>query len=251
MTEKMFKVDLRHQYLSTRKLLVFFGWVAFMILFVGWFKIETDLPTTKNSILLTMFSLFVLSFASPALYLHLTYYFRNKGWVLSVDQSRNKIRIQSHDLMAEYRFEQVVMCELNLGTHHRHKKKYDVTEWSIPSKSYWPAPWMDYGYLRVSLTDGNDFIFTSLMLNLKALPFPVKTTRFRFVPYIERNRQEYGDFKKNLEEIKRAKILEYQERFQNLPDDKLLEKINNPQLFEYEARVAANSIISERRNISL
>jgi hypothetical protein len=239
MTEKRFQIDVRHQYLSMRKVFAFLIWLVLMSIFMWW-------GFGADSRFLTGFTMISMVFGLPALYLHVAYFFQNRRWVLIVDESRNKIRIQIEDIVTEYTFEQVANCELNRGIHYKHKMYADY-KLPIPSNGYWPMPWMEYGYLRVRFTDGRDFIFTSLMLDLTSSVLPAKTTRFRFIPYIQKNQPGYRDFKENLEEIKRGKILEYQQRFQKLPEEKLLEKINNPQVFEYEARVAASRIIAERK----
>ncbi|HZB12757.1 MAG TPA: hypothetical protein VE467_07010 [Chryseolinea sp.] len=67
-------------------------------------------------------------------------------------QISNQPTTSSHDIES---------TELNLGIYYKNE---------VDKRGRWPAPWTNYGYLKVRLRDGNEFVFTSLMLDLEKLP---------------------------------------------------------------------------------
>jgi len=234
MTDK-FQINGRHQFKSIREglILVPLGPVGLLVgLFWGKFGVE-DLP-----LMLTVFGLYYLILFSPAFYLHITYLIDNWDTQLSVD--KEEIKIQGKKGEFRYRQEDIEKTELNLGIYYKNR---------IDNRGRWTTPWTNYGYLKLKLKDGKEFYFTSLMIDLDKLPFPVTSTRFRFTPYIDRDQVQYKDFKAHSNRIKQDKIAEYEERFNDVADDRLLEKINNPTRFEFEARKAAENILERRKKL--
>lgn len=233
MTNK-FQLNGRHQFKSMREGLILLSLAPIGIL-IGLLKFGAqDLPG-----LLTIFGLCNLLFLSPSIYLHITYLAAN--WDTKLVVNKEEFRIHEKNSEFIYRKEDIKSTELHLGIYYKNR---------IDNRGRWTTPWTSYGYLKLRLKDGKDFIFTSLMLDLDKLPFPVTVTRFRFTPYIDKNQIEYKDIKAHNERLKQEKIAEYQERFIGLSEDKLLEKINNPARFEFEARKAAENILEQRRKIT-
>lgn len=76
-----------------------------------------------------------------------------------------------------YKFEDIENTELNLGIYYKNQ---------IDNRERWPAPWTNYGYLKLRMKDGKEFLFTSLMIDLSKLSLPVTTTKFRLIPSIKR-----------------------------------------------------------------
>ena len=236
MTDK-FQINGRHQFKSIKEglLLLSLGPIGILIGLLSEKVDMSDFP-----LLLTVFGLYYLLLFSPAFYLHFTYYMDNVGTTLTVDQNQNEIRIKTKKEEFKYKYEDVVKSELNLGIYFKNR---------IDNMARWTTPWTNYGYLKLRFKDGKEFFFTSLMLDLDKIPFSVTATRFRFAPYIDKNQIEYKDIKANQDRIKQGKILEYQERFANLSEEKLLEKISDRR-FEFEARKAAENILEQRKKIT-
>ena len=141
----------------------------------------------------------------------------NLGTILTVGKSQNEVRIKTNEGEFKYRHEDIEKSELNLGIYYKNR---------IDNRGRWTTPWTNYGYLKLKFKEGKEFFLTSLMLDVDKLPFPVTTTRFRFAPYIDKNQIEYKDIRAYSERLKQEKIAEYQERFNSLSDEKLVEKIN-------------------------
>ena len=231
MTDK-FQINGRHQLKSIKAGLPFFIWGPIGIL-VGFFS--GMFGPNPIPLLLTVFGLYGLLIFSPAIYLHIIYFIDNGATVLTVDKEKDEVMVKTKDGEFKYKNEDIKKSELNLV-----RRTDPLTR---------TMPWTTYGYLRLTFKDRKEFFFTSLMLDLDKLPFPVTTTRFRFIPYIDKNQIEYKDIKANNDRIKQDKIADYQERFKDLADDKLLEKIDDTR-FEFEARKAAENILEQRRKIT-
>ena len=234
MTDK-FQINGRHQFKSIKEglILISLGPIGLLIgILSGKFGLG-DLP-----LMLTVFGLYYLLFFAPAIYLHFTYLIDNWDTQLTVD--KEEISIKDKRGAFKYRQEDIEKTELNLGIYYKNK---------IDNMGRWTTPWTNYGYLKSKFKDGNEFYFTSLMMDLDKLPFPVTATRFRFAPYIDKNQIQYRDIKAHNIRIQHDKIVEYQERFNSLTDDKLLEKINDPKRIEFEARKAAENILDQRKKL--
>jgi len=228
-----FQIDGRHKIKSIRAGLPFFVVAPIGIVF-GYFS-EMAGPNSVP-LLLTVFGLYGLLIFSPAIYLHIIYSMDNEGTILNVDKEKNEIMIKTKSGEFKYKHEDIRKSELN------RVNRTDAMTWSMP--------WTTYGYLKLGFNDGREFFLTSLMLDLDNMPFAVKTTRLRYIPYLDTNQIEYKDIKAHNEKLRREKIAEYEEGFKNLPDDKLQEKISTPTKFEFEARKAAENILERRRKIT-
>src|SRR5688572_24935406 len=232
MTDKL-QINGRHQLKSIKAGLPFFIWgpIGILVGFVSGMFGLNSIP-----LLLTVFGLYGLLLFSPAIYLHIIYFIENGATVLTVDKKKYEVVVKTKDGEFKYKNEDIKKSELNLV-----RRTDPLTR---------TMPWTTYGYLRLTLKDGKEFFFTSLMLDLDKLPFPVTTTRYRFIPYIDKNQVEYKDIKAHNDRLREEKLAEYEERFKNLADDNLQEKIKNPTKFEFEARKAAENILEQRRKIT-
>jgi hypothetical protein len=57
------------------------------------------------------------------------------------------VRMRGRDF--NYKYEEVESAELNLEIYYKNE---------LDKRARWPAPWTNYGYLKVKLKDGNEFI---------------------------------------------------------------------------------------------
>jgi hypothetical protein len=117
-----------------------------------------------------------IGFSLPAIYLHVTYLIDNWGTVLHVDKRQNCFTITTKDEDLSYNFEDIENTELNLGIYYKNH---------IDNRGRWPAPWTNYGYLKLKLKNGKEFRLTSLMVDLNKVSLPVTTTKFRLIPFLK------------------------------------------------------------------
>lgn len=173
MTDK-FQINGRHQLKSFEKGLITFS-LAFVGTIIGGLFGVFDL---NNIVFLaTTFVLVCIGFSLPAIYLHITYLLQNTGTVVHLDRSQNSFTIKTKDENLNYKFDDIENTELNLGIYYKNQ---------LDNRGRWPAPWTNYGYLKLKLKDGKEFMVTSLMADLDKLVLLVTTTKFRLIPYLKR-----------------------------------------------------------------
>lgn len=172
MTEKL-QINLRHQFKSFEK-----GLITFLLAFVGVILFGLfgvfDLSDSSSFV---SFALICVLFSVPAVYLHISYLLENHRMILVVERNESRFTIKKGNQNFSYRYEDVESTELNIGIYYKNQ---------VDDGGRWPVTWTNYGYLRLKLKDGKVFYLTSLMLDLDKLMFPVTTTIFRPVPYINR-----------------------------------------------------------------
>jgi len=167
----MFQIDLRHQFKSFEKGLITFSFVLTGVIAFGLFGVF-DLSDVSTFV--SFISACVL-FSLPAFYLHISYLLKNHSTTLIVDRDEARFMIIIRGQEFNYKYEDIDGTELNRGIYYKNE---------LDNRRRWPAPWTNYGYLKLRLKDGKIFYFTSLMVNLDKLMFPVTVTRFRAIPFI-------------------------------------------------------------------
>jgi hypothetical protein len=173
MTDR-FQISGRHQLKSFEKGLITFS-LAFAGTIIGGLLGIFDISDSFSHI--TTFTLVCVWFSLPAIYLHITYLIANLGTILHMDERQSSFAIKTKNEFFSYKFEDIVNAELNLGIYYKNR---------IDNRGRWPAPWTNYGYLKLTLNDGREFMFTSLMFDFNKLAIPVTTTKFRLIPFIKR-----------------------------------------------------------------
>ena len=173
MTDR-FQINGRHQLKSFEKGLITFS-LAFVGTIIGGLFGIFDISDFPSHV--TSFTLVCVGFSLPAIYLHITYLIDNWGTILHVDEQQRCLTIKTQNEELSYKFDDIENTELNLGIYYKNQ---------IDKKGRWPAPWTNYGYLKLKLKDGREFRFTSLMMDLSKLSLPVTTTKFRLHPFLKR-----------------------------------------------------------------
>jgi hypothetical protein len=171
MTDR-FQINGRHQFKSFEKgvitfSLVFVGLVGFGLF--GVFDLR-DVSTYASFVVICVL------FSIPAIYLHISYLVDNRGTVLTVDKNGKRFTLKTQDQDFNFEYEDIEKTELNLGIYYKNQ---------LDNRGRWPAPWTNYGYLKLILKDGKEFMFTSLMVDLDKLPLPVTITKFRIIPSLK------------------------------------------------------------------
>jgi hypothetical protein len=173
MTDK-FQINGRQQLKSFEKGLITFS-LALIGTIIGGLLGVFD--PTSFSRLVILFLLVCIGFSLPAIYLHVTYLIDNWEIILHVDKRQNSFTIKTKYENLSYKFEDIENAELNLGIYYKNQ---------IDNRGRWPAPWTNYGYLKLKLKDGREFTFTSLMVDLRNLSLPMTTTKFRLIPILKK-----------------------------------------------------------------
>lgn len=173
MTDR-FQINGRHQLKSFEKGLITFS-LAFAGTVVGGLLGIFDL--NDFVFLTTIFVLVCIGFSLPAIYLHVTYLVENWGTIVHVDKRQNSLTIKTENGDFNYKFEDIENSELNLGIYYKNE---------LDNRGRWPAPWTNYGYIKLKLKDGKEFMLTSLIVDLNKQSLPVTTTKFRLIPSLER-----------------------------------------------------------------
>lgn len=168
-----FQIDLRHQLKSFEKGLITFALVFVIVVGFGLF----DVFDLSDVSIYTSFILTCLLFSLPAIYLHISYLIDNHGKVLTVDSKAERFIISVQGQNFNYEFEDIENAELNIGIYYKNQ---------LDNRGRWPAPWTNYGYIKLKLRDGREFMLTSLMVDLNKLSLPVTTTKFRLHPFLRR-----------------------------------------------------------------
>jgi len=173
MTDK-FQINGRHQLKSFEKGLITFSLALIATIIAGLLGV---FDPTSLLVLAMSFILACIWISLPAIYLHITYLIDNWGTTLHVDKRQNSFTIKTKNGDFSYKFEDIENTELNLGIYYKNQ---------IDNRGRWPAPWTNYGYLKLKLKDGREFTFTSLMADLRNLSLPLTTTKFRLIPFLKR-----------------------------------------------------------------
>lgn len=168
---------------------------------------------------LVIFLLFNLLFFLPAFYLHLAYYLDNRKTILTIDTYSKRISIVKQDKEITFSFDDVHVIEQHLGIYHKNK---------IDHLGRLPTPWMNYGYLKLKLKNGKTFFLSSLMLDLINPPLVITLTKYRFLPYLDKQEISIEERRKWIEHDRHEKINSYMEKFADLSIETLKEKINSP-----------------------
>jgi hypothetical protein len=180
---------------------------------------------------------FLILFA-PALYLHITYYFKNFRLVIKIDESQDVFTISNYGNEQSHKFSEIISIEQHLGLYY--KNRIDRLGRRI-------APWTPYGYLLLKLDDGKQYYLTSLMVDIRNSPLTTTHTYFRFFPYLK---QGVHMSQKRITVIAnlKNKISSYKATFKNHTDQQLNEKIVNQKTYDKASVQAAKQVLSNRKN---
>ena len=233
---KTFTINIGHQFKSIKEGLLLLLWqpvgltVAHLI---GIISID-DYPAA-----LVIFLIFDLLFFLPAFYLHLAYYLDNRKTILTIDTYSKCISITKQDKAETFSFDDIHIVEQHLGIYHKNKTDH---------LGRLPTPWMNYGYLKLKLKNGKTIFLSSLMLDLINPPLAITLTKYRFLPYLDRQEISIEEKRKRIEHDRHEKINSYMEKFADLSIETLQEKVNNPNRYEPEVITASIKLLELKSN---
>ncbi len=166
--KSIFKIDIRHQYKSSRECFFLLLWTATAAIIFSIVYKNTDYQT------IFWFGLSAWFITAPLLALpfHLNYLKKNWNTKMIIDDSLQTIAIIQSSERFIYNLAEIKVSRYILG-HYKPGR----------SKSWTPIPFDYYGYLIVETKDKKEFYLTSLMLDPFNSPLKVDTTYYD-LPFI-------------------------------------------------------------------
>lgn len=185
---------------------------------------------------LILVAIFALVFVAPAIFLHISYYIKNFGLKIIIDESQNTLILSKSGKEHFYHFSDIISTEQHLAIYH--KNRIDRLNRRI-------APWTPYGYLLLKFNDGLQVYVTSLMLDVLNPPITTTHTYFRFFPYMKSG-IEFSKKRIVVNENYENKISQYKSTFNQHSDRQLNEKIINSKTYDKAAVEAARRVLASR-----
>ncbi len=156
---KSYKINFRNQFNSFKTgaiLLAVIPAVHILVYLTGKSTIDDYLE------LLVVVLLFNLIFFLPAFYLHITYYLHNRNTILTIDSQTKRFSIKTKNNSEDFTFDDIHLAEQHLSIYHKNK---------IDHRRRFITPWIDYGYFKLKLNNGQTFFFSSIMMDVQNPPF--------------------------------------------------------------------------------
>lgn len=228
---KEFKIDYRHQYKSIKEGLIFIAFIpiTFIVAYVTG-SITWENYTEFIYIFLPVYLVFFL----PAFFLHFTYYLTNRNTSLIVDNHLKHFSGTHHQSSFDFSFNDIKWVEQHLSIYYKNQKDNRMRR---------TAPWTSYGYLKLKLKNGEVYYFYSLMLDIQHPPFSVSQTKYRFLPFIEKQNPSIAPLRELVTKKQQEKFSFYLQKFADLPKEQLLHKVDNFARYEAEAIAAAKKLL--------
>lgn len=104
---------------------------------------------TSDKAYLYMVIIYCILYFLPTIYLHLTYYIKDKETEIQLNNS--DITISNGGQAASYKYEEVV------------KWRICMTPSRMTSSAFGRAAFVNYYFIQLNFTDGNEYILTSLL----------------------------------------------------------------------------------------
>lgn len=201
--------------------------VVFLVLSGGQIK-----HLDSNGLLFASVPILIM-FAIPTFYLHLTYYFKNIGLQMTIDDISGKIFLMQNGREYLFKISNIKSVEQNLGIYY--KNNQDFAGRRI-------VPWTPYGYLLLKFNNGSEFYITSLMIDIVNSPLEITHTYFRFFPYIKKS-VDISERRNIADKDYENEISYYKSCFEFHTQEQLAEKIKNEKTYEKAAVEAARQLL--------
>ncbi|MFM1999542.1 MAG: hypothetical protein RL204_1489 [Bacteroidota bacterium] len=228
---KTYKINFRHQFNSFKTgaiLLALIPIVPLLVYVTG----KATINDYRESLVVVL--LFNLVFFLPAFYLHISYYLHNRNTILTVDSQAKRFSIKTKNNSEDFTFEDIHLAEQHLSIYHKNK---------IDHRRRFITPWIDYGYFKLKLNNGQTFFFSSIMMDVQNPLFSSSNVNYRFIPYIDKSESTIQEKRERIEEEQNEKYHDYLNKFADVSHAKLEEKIENASQYEPEAIAAAKTIL--------
>jgi hypothetical protein len=176
----------------------------------------------------------------PITILHLLYWINNTGVRLEIDD--DNITITQKGIIYLYKKGDIVLAEKYLGIYYKNDDTVRIF-----------APWSDYGYIKIELSDGKLFFFTSLMLNPIMFDSFQCETKYILYPYLNKTtlkgKQEEKEQFENIDALEyKREVLMFLDKFDSDTTEQLLVKIKDSEKYKPSAIDAIKQILSKRNS---
>jgi hypothetical protein len=230
--ENIYKVRLMFHIKSLQSSII----VTLLTFLLCYFLLDQNKRFDFNAYALGAVPVFLIVLA-PTLYLHVTYYIKNAGLSLRMDESQHLFKIIHSDHELLHTFSNIVSVEQHLGIYYRNR---------IDNAARRIAPWTRYGYLIIKLKNGEQICLTSLMIDIHNPPFKATHTYFRFFPYLKLG-MEMNEKRLIISNRFQNEVSSYKLTFKNHSNEQLNEKIVNKRTYAKSAVEAAKQVLASRK----
>ncbi len=164
-----------------------FGIMLFIIPLLGYIALEPYLYPNSSFQIPYLFLLFPIMVLVPAIILHVRYYVINSDTTLTINTDDQTIKIKQNGEAYHYSYldiENIVRTN-GIGAFNVEQSGY-LNRTDFPRRRRVPN-FGSFGYFMFRFKDGNEFYFTSLMLNLRTFFHEHQlagTTVYAFYPYL-------------------------------------------------------------------
>jgi len=179
---------------------------------------------------------FVIILFFPIAYLHLSYYLKNVGMKMAIDNIQGQILFLKNGKEYLFKISDIKAVEQNLGIYYQNNQ--DFVGRRI-------APWTSYGYLLLTFRNGSKFYITSLMVDIVNPPLETSYTYFRFFPYLKKG-VDISEKRSNALKDYENEISFYRSNFKLHSQEQLKEKIRNKNTYEKAAVEAARQLLKSK-----
>ncbi|MCD0490598.1 hypothetical protein LPB86_20335 [Pedobacter sp. MC2016-14] len=234
--QSVYKIRIVNHIRSLKYILIGLSLVVLVCYFIPFY--EKNYITSEG---LMVGAIPVLIFIAPAIFLHISYYIKNSGLKIVIDENQSTLIVSKSGKEHFYNFSDLILVEQHLAIYHRNRIDH------INRKI---VPWASYGYLLLKFNDGLQLYVTSLMLDVLKPPIITTHTYFRLFPYMKSG----IDFSKKrviVNENYENKISQYKLTFKHHSDQQLNEKIINRKTYDKSAVEAARLVLATRVIIQL
>jgi hypothetical protein len=174
-------MEYKMNYLRQFKLLAssLYGYIIgiiFLGLFVTWIN-DGNIHETTVVLLIALAPILI-----PLSILHLNYFFQNHNQTVTIDKNNNYIIIRKSGCEEKHLLNDIENIRVVKSLYYKNENK-SQNLWSIVNAPMW-IPWSDYGYIKISLKNKDNFVLTNLLIDLDQIPFQNFIKEYKMFPII-------------------------------------------------------------------
>ena len=229
---QVFKIDLKHQLKSISNGI----WIILIVsLVMLYFWIIEDINPIQNNLLI-LFAIITLLYFLPALILHPLYYYINRKTKLKYNSEEKELILIDGDKSFQFKESDVEEIE-----------RVYFTDFKLPrrQRNFMTPTWRNYGLIRIMVKSKQEFILTSLMIDVVNPPLKPTVNKFRLIPFPPRSLKNRERDIIESENARKKKIDFFKASFSNKTKSELNKKLNDNDLVD-EAKIAVREIINEK-----
>jgi len=228
---QVFKIDVKHQIKSISN--GFWNVSSIPVaLFFLWLLKDIN---PFDPILIFGLLIWTLFWFIPVLLLHPIYYSLNIKTELKYNPEKKELEIKQGSNLVKFEQNDIKQIE------RIYYSDYRLPKWQ---QNYIPMPWRNYGLLRIVTNDNQEFILTSLMIDIVNPPIKPSVNKYKYIPFPPKSIAQKRSELKNAKKLKKNQIESFKTKFSKLTIGELSYKtvVNG---FVVEAEIAAKELIEK------